>query len=77
MNLPPRTVTAPSSGRKAAFLDHQTGHVTIGNQLDLDRGLVVLPGDRVSRSRRGGSHTSTRPGPSQPLVKLARNAPPT
>ena len=29
------------------------------------------PGAMVTRRRRGGSHTSTRPGPSQPLVKPA------
>ncbi len=31
----------------------------------------------VTSSRRGGSQTSTRPVPSQPLVKRAANVPPT
>ena len=62
----------------APFLEDQDGLVAVGGQRGLDDLLVRRV--RVlgqTSSRRGGSHASTRPMPSDPLAKKrARNSPP-
>ena len=42
VHLPPRAVHRSLVEWEATLLDHQAGHVTVGDELDLDLGLLLL-----------------------------------
>ena len=69
MDLHPGPVGGEHVQGHPPFLPDQDGLVAVGFQRGLDDVLVRLVRAMFTSSRRGGSHASTRPVPSDPLAK--------